>query len=253
MIVCTAIDARYLTGLRALWNSIQRNSPNVEFWVFAHGNDDLHSDILDLGIDNVKLNPSMEGRFPSSSEWPDEIPAMYSRLWMPEIFSWADRSLWLDADTIVLKDLRELDKIGMGDFAVASTISDDPQGNPRLTDTMVTGVMYPGERGTKGLTSGVLLYDHANWREQKLFEKCYRIMNERPNINLKFVVQSVLNLALRGNFLPLHPMWQVQGNRKSMERLLPDARIVHYIGMTPWEKQDVPHQEKNAELWRSYL
>lgn len=251
-IVCTAIDRKYLPGLKALWNSIKKNSPYVEFWVLAHGDESLVKDIHALGVDNVILNPVTDDtKFPSSSEWPNEIPAMYSRLWMPQLFMRAKSSLWLDADTIVLEDLRPLFEINLGHYAVASTVSDNPRGQARMSETQVTGVLHQSERGKKCLTSGVILFNHTQWFKQDFLPRCLRIMNER-NINLKFVVQSVLNLVLRGEFYVLDPMWQVQGNRKGLIGKLHEAKIIHYIGMTPWEPCAIPHQEENAEIWRSF-
>ena len=255
MIVCTAIDRKYLPGLKALWNSIKKNSPDVEFWVLAHGDTSLLDDIRALGIDNVLLNPELgtDTRFPSSSEWPEEIPAMYSRLWMPNLFIQAKRSLWLDADTIVLEDLSPLFEIDMKGYAVAGTTSADPSGRAKLIETQVTGPLRRGEKGHTGITSGVIVYSHTDWFRQEMLRKCLEIMNARPELNLKFVVQSVLNLALRGRYFELDQSWQVQGNRRDLLRKLHDAKIVHYIGMTPWERCDIPHQEENAEIWRSFL
>jgi len=65
-------------------------------------------------------------------------------------------------------------------------------------------------------------------------------------------VQSVLNLSLRGDFLFLDKMWQVQGNRRTMNEKLDTAKIVHYIGMTPWSDSLEGHQDENAALWRTY-
>lgn len=253
MIVCTAINRKYLPELKALWNSIQKNSPDVEFWVLAHGDESLQKEIFELGIDNILLNPTLaETKFPASSEWPEEIPAMYSRLWMPNLFLKEKKSLWLDADTIVLTDLRPLFEIDMGGYAVGSTTSCDPQGRARRIETQVTGPLRQGEKGHTGITSGVILFSHTDWFKQDMLPRCLEIMNARPELNLKFVVQSVLNIALRGRYYELDQSWQVHGNRKSLPSKLPLAKIIHYIGMTPSEPQAIPHQEENAKIWRSY-
>jgi lipopolysaccharide biosynthesis glycosyltransferase len=253
-VVCTAIDRKYLPGLKALWNSVKRNSPDVDFWVLAHGDNRLVDDIQSLGIENIILNPLLgeDTRFPSSSEWPEEIPAMYSRLWLPNIFLKEKKSLWLDADTIVLQDLSPLFDIDMRGYAVASTTSCDPQGRARRIESQVDGPLRKGEKGHTGITSGVILFSHTDWFKQEMLLRCMQIMNARPELNLKFVVQSVINLALCGRYYELDQSWQVHGNRKDMMRKMNYAKIVHYIGMTPWEPQSIPHQEVNAGLWRLY-
>jgi lipopolysaccharide biosynthesis glycosyltransferase len=251
-IAVTAIDEKYFPGLVALRNSIAANSPKTELHCICHGNADLARAIYDLGVQPVHP-PYMDCKLPTSSEWPNKIPAMYSRLWIPHMteFSPARRTLWLDADVIVLRDLTPLFYMDMEGFTVASTVSDDPRGKPRMVHSMVNGLEH--EKGNfKGLTSGVILFDHDAYKDQRILKQCQIIMNE-SELNLKFVVQSVLNLALRGEFLELDPMWQVQGNRKGMYlKVDMGAWIVHYVGVTPWGVLEVPHQIDNAKLWRKY-
>jgi len=250
-IVCTAINRKYFPGLVALWHSIQANSPEVVFVVLAHGDEKLVQDIRDLGIKNVLLNTGLDNtNIPTSSEWPKKIPAMYSRLWMPEIFVDVERSVWLDADTIVLDSLIPLFKMNLGEYPIASTTSTDPQGNPRLVHTQVDGLSK--QRGNfRGVTSGVIVFNHQWYKEKRILEQCRVIMND-CKLNLKFVVQSVLNMALRGDYYPLDECWQVMGNRKTMIDKLPTAKIVHYVGFLPWEEQTAPQRIRNTDIWREY-
>lgn len=248
MIAVTAINEKYWPGLVALRNSIRANSPKIELHCICHGDEKLSNDIMNIGVVAISP-PKMDCKLPTSSEWPNKIPAMYSRLWIPNMYT-EDRVLWLDADTIVLRDLSPLFNMDMGEFPIASTVSDDPRGKPRMVHTMIDGL---SKGNFKGITSGVILFNIHEYREQRILKQCQIIMNE-SKLNLKFVVQSVLNLALRGDFLELDPMWQIQGNRKGMYlKVDQGAWIVHYVGVTPWEPKDLTgHQYENAKLWDLY-
>ncbi len=252
MIAVTAIDRKYFPGLVALNNSIKANSPNTKLECIVHGDWDLVKDVTRLGVQAVHPSVKMKHvKLPTSSEWPNEIPAMYSRLWIPEMYPHEERTLWLDADAIVLRPLDALFHMDMEEFPIASTVSDDPRGQPRMVYTMINGL--PNDRGRfKGCTSGVIVFHHKNYFDKRILKQCQIIMNE-SKLNLKFVVQSVLNLALRGDFLELDPMWQVQGNRKGMYlKVDQGAFIVHFIGVTPWNGQEVEHQYENVKLWLKY-
>ncbi len=74
-------------------------------------------------------------------------------------------------------------------------------------------------------------------------------MNTRNDLDFKYVVQSVLNYVLRGNFLELSYNWQVFANRKTAKELIDNrqAKILHYVGALPW-KDDM----RNIDIWRKY-
>lgn len=250
-IAVTAINEKYFPGLVALNNSIKENSPRTKLHCIVHGDQKFTEKIRKLGVTPI-IAPNMMCKLPTSSEWPVEIPAMYSRLWIPRLFPHEERTLWLDADVIVLRDLMPLFYMRMGEFPIASTVSDDPRGVPRMVHTMVNGL--PNGKGNfKGCTSGVIVFHRNNYNDKKILAQCQIIMN-RSELNLKFVVQSVINLALRGDFLELDPQWQVQGNRKGMYlKVDQGAFIVHYVGVTPWEPDDLEgHQCENIKLWNEY-
>ncbi len=251
-IVVTALDRKYFPGLVALWNSIQRNSPDVDFWVFGHGDEGLWNDICRLGIDNIIMNPEMgDVVLPTSQEWPTRIPAMYSRLWVPEIFPTASRSVWLDVDMVVMDSLDPLFDMNMGAHPVASTVSADAQGVPRLVNTQIRGDV--GRSGdAKGTAAGLLVFNHYAYKRKRTLEKCTELMIQGA-VEFKFVVQSVLNLALRGDFLELDPHWQVYGNRETLTELLPEAKILHYLGMLPWDRVlPAEFHYENVKVWREF-
>jgi lipopolysaccharide biosynthesis glycosyltransferase len=250
-VIVTAIDEKYWPGLVALHNSIEMNSPGFPLYCIVHGTAELAEAVWNIGVFPLRPPDAMDNvKIPTSSEWLEEIPAMYSRLWIPELFPDWERTLWLDADTIVLDDLTPLFEMDLGEYPIASTVSGNMQGQPRLVNTQVDG-LPKGKGNFKGCTSGVIVFNHRAYKEKRILEQCRIIMNE-SKLNLKFVVQSVLNLALRGDFLELNEMWQVFANRHTMTEKLHTAKIVHYVGYLPWEKQETDVRIKNCEIWNQY-
>ncbi len=147
-------------------------------------------------------------------------PMAYARLLMPSLVDW-DRYVYLDVDTLVLRDLAQL--------------YDTPlEGRP-------AAAVY--ESNHAGFNSGVLLVDAQAWRARELGPKmlAHAQALTRASNPLKLADQACLNAVLGPEILPIDGSW----NRlvdpiwtppiADPERFLADTGIVHFItGFKPW-------------------
>lgn len=245
--IVTSADKRYLPGVKALYASFLENTPCVDFYLFAHGNEGDFESLKDSDIKILYNKDTIAS--PGSSEWSEEIPAMYSRLLIPRLLSQYDRVLWLDADVLILKDLTKLFTVDMREHAVAGQIAhrtedffhkfnympfqfDEPQ-------------YFPEFKQVYAIQSGVLLFDPKRWHEKRYDDAVDEALTS--GISFKFVVQGLLGYVLKGEFCHIPNHWNA---KLSTIRNIQDVSIIHYVGgvgQNPWEVT-MPH----SELWNNY-
>ena len=231
----TAIDSGYLPGLKALNNSIRRNSPDNSLAVMVYGDDELVDEVSDLGVDVIP-NPEIKASLPVTSRWPVASSAMYARLLIPSLMG-CD-AVWLDADQIVLKPLDQLFHLNMQDCPCAAVPSHPMQ--------ITLGGCPPELAEIDGIYSGLMAINHNNWTKKRITEQCFEVMNN-SGMDFYFVVQSVLDFVLRGDFYRLPEKWQWFTNRTGTKQAA-NSVVAHWHGpKNPWT-HDTPH----GDLWASY-
>lgn len=246
--IVTGADKKFLPGVKAFYNSLQKNGNiNADLILFAHGN---REDFKNLNLDfHIILNPNPI-KSPSSSEWHEEIPAMYSRIMIPRLLNNYDRVVWFDADTIVLQDLNPLLNCDMDNTPIAAT-SPGADWDRKEYQFMPFQLENPNEhphmQEIHSLQSGVLLYDIKKWHELDLDSKIDQLLVS--GIGFKYVVQGLLGYAVNGNFKRLEYKWNcpVSWLRKYS---IHDVAVLHYVGgpgVNPW-LNSMPQQH----LWQYY-
>jgi lipopolysaccharide biosynthesis glycosyltransferase len=236
MLAVTAIDRAYLPGLKALHNSIRRNSPNVTLGALVYGSDNLVAEVKERGI-GVIANPTISAALPVSIREPVGNPAMYARLLIPGLFG-VD-AVWLDADQVVLRPLDPLFELDVGELPCAAVPA------PSLPWSIGN---CPHELvGITALYAGLVFFKSANWIEQRVTERCFEAMDNPRGMDYYFVVQSVMDYVLRGRFYHLPIEWQGFASRRGP--LPRGCRVAHWhgCGKTPWT-----HSMEHASLWQQY-
>ena len=241
MKVVTAIDRPYLPGLIALHNSLKANSPNSELICITYG--DVAADVRARGIRVIEA-PALNVRLPTTWRHPHESAPMYVRLIVPQLLG--ETAVWLDADQIVLKPLDELFNTDYGIKTCAAVPS-----TPMARHIGGLPEFAPNDRKWEqipGLYAGLLVFNHRQWVEQQVTERCFRAMNEETGLDFFFVVQSVLGYVLCGEFYPLDFEWQRFGTRSPTE-ITAETKVVHWHGhgRNPWT-----HEVNNRSLWQQY-
>jgi UDP-D-galactose:(glucosyl)LPS alpha-1,3-D-galactosyltransferase len=163
--------------------------------------------------------PVPNPRYPIS-DWVSS--AVYTRLSIPDVIPEETRVLYLDADTMVLGDLRPLLREPLLGSPVGAVL--DAQ-NP----TIGYGIALPGWEqlgiplGREYFNSGVMLIDLARCRKLKVFETAHRFLAEHPD-KARFWDQDALNVAVANNWRRLESRW----NTFALSPLADQPGFVHY-------------------------
>lgn len=160
----------------------------------------------------------------------------YLKFLVPE-FVQTPRALFLDADTIVLSDLRSLYQQDLHEKPVAA-----------VQDWLVPTVLCPNSpirdylelsEDQPYLNSGVMVMDAARLRSMNLLE----MAREYQGIKVRYSDQDLFNLLLVGNWTIVDPVWNypiddtlVEVSLREMHRRLwSERKISHYMGTKkPW-------------------
>lgn len=212
MIVITGCDQKYLPGVRALRNSIDKHADDIELWCLAYGDNELVGDLTSLGI-NVIVNPNFpeDTRFPIGGMWvgrEEDMPVMYSRILIPEMFDDEERVMWLDADTLVKGSLDEL-------------LDFDMQGHP---------VAMPPLKEDKWC-AGVMLFDVQEWNDSNVLDEYLALMNTYKAAP-RGVVETLLNECLEGRIATLPEGYYFNAKKRDPDK---GDRILHFPVVVPWD------------------
>jgi lipopolysaccharide biosynthesis glycosyltransferase len=165
--------------------------------------------------------------------------ANYYRLFIPEKIA-GDKALYLDADVVVLGPVRELYETALSGHFVAAV--EESTGFSRHEELKM-------DRASRYFNSGVLLINMDKWREHGLKDKVVSFVKENPAA-IRYVDQCGLNAVVNGEWLPLHPKFNLQtgffgaqdGRQESLyaadavAAAIGDPTIVHFTGSgKPWQ------------------
>jgi lipopolysaccharide biosynthesis glycosyltransferase len=174
----------------------------------------------------------------------------YTRLWAAEFFPQeTDKILYLDADMVVVGDVRELwDTDLAGRIVAAATI-------PRSERCRALGI--PEQYGY--FNAGVLLIDLARWRSERLHDHLLAYIADNPD-KIVDVDQDVLNACLYLRRLPLPYIWNaivlfffdyfpLGISAEELRTIQENARIIHFNSDSkPWHY--LCRHPRRAEYWK---
>lgn len=171
----------------------------------------------------------------------------------------ADRVLYLDADTFVVDDLTELatiDLAGRGVAAVPNVMAPADEARLRALDLTDADAFF---------NSGVLLFDLVAVRSDPLLPRARRVL-ERFGDQIRWPDQDVLNIVYAGDWLPLHPRFNVMNSFYDWHRAadavlgadrrreaLEDPAVVHFEGPTACKPWHVLSTHEFRDRYRSVL
>jgi lipopolysaccharide biosynthesis glycosyltransferase len=202
---------------------------------------------------------------------PPYSPAIFLRLGLAEALPDLDRVIYLDADTVVCRDISELHDTAMDGRPLAAVpdfnLFHFELHNPiPIRDRFGASLLYLKEElgiayrhAGDYFNSGVLLLDLAAWRRLRLAEACHAFIRGR---RLQWPDQDALNVVVGSNYVALDARWNTMAaaleniapmaSAQAMlrERWSADPWIVHYTGTRkPWlfSPRPVPHGDR---FWR---
>lgn len=188
-----------------------------------------------------------KGRMPNygPSRWPS---AAYLRLAVPALLPEESVALYLDADVLILADLRPLLTMNLHSACVGA--ARDPL-SPTVGQGMLSGWKELGFAEESGyFNSGVLLINLDAWRTHDIGTRCHEFLLTYPQ-HISHPDQDALNYVLRDSWVRLNCLWNVfaasalvkirwldYGDGGVRQRELLDqerrARILHFAGPKPW-------------------
>lgn len=166
--------------------------------------------------------------------------ASYLCLMLPDLLPEYGRILYLDADIALEGPIGDVFEADLKGGAVAAVRDSQQWRTPRRVPAEFAKL---GLGGLKYLNSGVLLFEGPRWRAADLTGACVAAARD-PDLAHAYVRndQSAINLALRGRWTELSPVWNWQWTEAS--RYFADdagARLVHFIGpQKPWKAAALP-------------
>jgi lipopolysaccharide biosynthesis glycosyltransferase len=216
--VACAADEAYLPHCAAMLLSLfECHVPAAVTVHFLHGEDlprhlrDPLAAIVEESGAHLRFHAFADETVAGLSSPPGVRPLMWYRTMLPERLPELDRILYLDADTLVVDDLRPL-------------WNEDMRGCVLAAVTNVTPRMHRSWPAKLGIAdpqcyfnSGVMLMDLARLRAD---DAASRLIGYGRGRDLMWWDQDALNVIYGGQRLPLHPRW----NCMNTLFLLPEAR-----------------------------
>ncbi len=197
--VACAAEGAYVPHSAAMLHSVLAQAGDVQVH-YLHGPGFREAAALRELVDGIAFHPvapEAVAGFPSRHRF---TPAMWYRLFLPELLPDVDRVLYLDADTLAMDSLAELWATDLeGHWVAAVTNVFEPWSIGR-----------PKELGLAGpeayFNSGVLLFNLGEMRRDGRGEALRELVRTRGD-ELLWPDQDALNLVLGERRLALHPRW----------------------------------------------
>lgn len=159
----------------------------------------------------------------------------YARLLLPDILKSEDTFLYLDSDLLVGTDIHDLFQLNLENYALGAVVAGGTIEWALDHEFFLTREF---KKDAPYFNSGVLLFNAARWRAEKLTEQCLALCNKYPD-QLTSHDQTVLNYVFNKKVLELNncynvPCYPTTGEPISEEQAR--RQITHFVGSPkPWD------------------
>lgn len=257
MNIASAADTRYIQHCTVMLASLVEHTPPDRFQFFLLADTDAPEVLGKLRRfcerKGIRLTVfDVRDMFPEVKELKTVghlTRTVWFRLCLPALLPGEHKLLYLDADVIFLKPVRELYETDISRHSAAA-----------VPDSMGPECYRPLGLDTASdyFNSGVLLMNLDYFREHHIAGKCIAFAREHPEL-LRFADQCALNHVLKGTVRTLdhrwnfHPKWREQpilsGLWKSRRAPAATPGLVHFVGsFKPWLY--LAQLEYGDEYWR---
>jgi lipopolysaccharide biosynthesis glycosyltransferase len=235
--IAIAFDRNYLRPVYALLASLFAAHPShtLSLHIIATGlTNPEQAELTRYGnstgtsISFYNVDETLVNRFVLNSTW---TPAVYYRLFFPLLVPASiERLLYIDTDTIVVRNLTDLCHENLESFPMGAVYDCYVKTQPLI------GVHDEGEY----FNSGVLLIDLKRWREQKISARAMEYLSTFPE-RIRFVDQCALNAVLQGNWKKLPEKYNLlysyipeAASKQALKKIVDDSFIIHFTLHRPW-------------------
>lgn len=163
-----------------------------------------------------------------------------------------ERAVWIDADTIVRRDLTDLVCHELGDATVGAVQEYGTRDLSTAEGTRACFERLGVDGSSRYFNSGVLTIDVRRWRRDRVTERVLDYTRSNAE-HVRFADQDGLNMMLAGKWSALDLRWNVQvAAWRCLPRLVQanlapeviaaqpglaaDAFIMHFAGDKPWKE-----------------
>lgn len=181
---------------------------------------------------------------------------MYYRILIPKLFPQYGKVLYIDSDTLLLKDIAELYRVDIDKCVIGAVVN--PVAVMMREYIRNTLLMSP----EKYFNSGILIINTFEWERFNTTEKCIEFLS-KYNKGLKCPDQDALNVVCQEKvaFLDMYWNWQWAWHidksniptyyYKMYSDAMLDLSVIHYAsGKKPWNAKDTSPLVK---IWKLFF
>ncbi len=253
--IVVTIDRNYLQPAGVMLNSLLSNTRStVHIWLL---HPDLNDDDRALLAEVLVRHPHATIEYITVSNEPfidlkitgHFSAVMYYKLCFDRILpASVDRLIYLDPDVIVTADIAELWRFDLGGALLAAV----PVEVKHDRECIV-------KAGAAYFNCGIMLVNLKEWRDGDLSTSLMRVSRELASYYDRCPEMDVLNVVVRGRWLPLAPFWNYwpglcsEGapySEADRERACRGNGILHFLGsIKPWQ---YAYRDPNQRLYLQY-
>lgn len=173
----------------------------------------------------------------------------FYRFWIPEIFPFYEKTIYLDCDLILNTDISEIipnDNLMNSMLVAAVHNALSKLGSKRIWENF-------GLISDEYFNSGVLVINNKQWILEDISRQCFEKLRTIPEKKLVCIDQDILNIVCRKRIYYLSPEWNyywhlVYGNEElqklyqsTIDKVGNNFKIIHYASaIKPWENPQLP-------------
>lgn len=242
-----AVDDEYIPFLAVTLQSLVENSSSKNNYVikvlYTHINDENKKKIKkfekeNINIEFVDLNyyiKKVKDKLYTRDYYSNTT---YFRLFLPDLYPQYNKVLYVDSDTVILRDIAELYNIDIGTNLVAG-VPDGAVQQVKIFQDYVEKVVGVADYNNY-FNAGILLMNLDEMRKFKFQEKFLYLLE-----TVKFSVaqdQDYLNRLCKGRAKIIDRGWNVMPINGEMEK--EKIKLIHYnLDSKPWHFDDVLYGE----------
>jgi len=227
--ITSSCNDNYVNYLLALIASIVDNTPNtsIEFNLIYESLSEKNINLISskfnekVSFNFVKIDKSLLDNVILEAFYKVSYEA-YTRILIPILLKKLDKTIYLDPDIIVLKDLNLLFNTDMGNYEIGAVVDF----NPNSINLFQNAFDIKGVKSY--FNSGVMLMNLKKLRESEFTKRGLDLI-KKSNKTYKFFDQDILNYFYSNNFYRIDPRWNTQ--------LYLELSTNHYSHSTLTEKE----------------
>ncbi|MDT3405172.1 glycosyltransferase family 8 protein [Mucilaginibacter terrae] len=243
--VAITIDDNYIQHACVMLQSLNEHAISpIEVYCISDNLSDGSKNILKNHFKKSKLTISFVGFNPGSLpqlpiKHTDHVSAAtFFRIWLPQLLPHVKQVLFLDTDILINNDLSSVFNLNIDNYPIAAV--------PDLGASIEKKTQLGIHAHKLYFNAGVMLVNLDYFRKHHLTRQLAHFISTKPEL-CEFWDQDALNAIISGNFLELHPRFNLQSTTydykgtKGVDEAIANPAIVHFTGggsCKPWFYQN---------------